>query len=273
MPTDDPARQRMSAEERERYARDGYLLRESLFAPDELAVLRDTVETVVADVTARAARPGAGPEVRLADGHRLQLSSRAAIQWEWAEGSREIRLVEPCEHLDPRLAALFADPRFVEPMRDALGHEEVALFTTKLNLKRPREGSAFPWHQDYPYWYVRIGEEASDVATALLFLDDADAANGTLRVLPGSHQQGPVPRDPDDPTGSLADPRKLDRSREVVVEAPAGSVLFFGSLLVHRSEANRSERPRRALLPSYQPAGRPRWHDTPLHPEWLARLP
>ncbi len=273
MTTDVPGRFRMSSEEREGYARDGYLLREGVFAADELAALRDAVEEVVAGVMARAQRPGAGPEIRLADGHRLQLSSQAAIQWEWAEGSREVRLVEPCDHLDPRLAALFADARFVEPMRDALGREDVALFTTKLNLKRPREGSEFPWHQDYPYWYVRVGEEAHDVATALFFLDDADAENGTLRVLPGTHREGPVPRDPNDPTRSLTDPRKLDRSREVVVQAPAGSVLFFGSLLVHRSEANRSERPRRALLPSYQPAGRPRWHEAPLHPEWVEHLP
>ncbi len=267
------ATHRMDAAEREHFEREGFLLREHVFGPDELEPLRDAVEEVAARVADRARRSGAGPEIRLADGHRLQLSSRSAIQWEWAEGSGEIRLVEPCDHLDPRLAALFADPRFVEPMRDALGCEDVALFTTKLNLKRPREGSEFPYHQDFPYWYVRIEEDARDVATAVLFLDDADASNGALRVLPGSHRLGPAPRDPEDPTRSLADPHKLDRSGEVVVEAPAGSVLFFGSLLVHRSEANRSTRPRRALLPSFQPAGRPRWHDTPLRPEWVERLP
>lgn len=125
-----------------------------------------------------------------------QLSSRTVIQWEWDEGSREIRLVEPCDHLHPRLVALFWDARLTEPMRDAVGCEEVDLFTTKLNLKRPREGSEFPYHQDYPYWYVRIEEEARDVATAILFLDDADAGNGGLRVLPGSHRHGPAPRDP-----------------------------------------------------------------------------
>ncbi len=38
---------------------------------------------------------------------------------------------------------------------------------------------------------------------------------------------------------------------------PAGSVVFFGSLLVHRSLPNRSDKDRRALLYSYQPAGLP----------------
>ena len=107
---------------------------------------------------------------------------------------------------------------------------------------------------------MRIEEQAADVATAMLFLDDADAANGALRVLPGSHQWGPVPRDRGDPTRALADPAQLDTSREVVVEAPAGSVVFFGSLLVHRSSANESARDRRALRAG-RPGGRVRWHD------------
>ena len=35
----------------------------------------------------------------------------------------------------------------------------------------------------------------------------------------------------------------------------AGTVVFFGPFLVHRSEPNRSDRQRRGLLISYQPAG------------------
>jgi ectoine hydroxylase len=264
---------RMTADERRRYAEEGFLLRPSVYSVGELQTLRDAVEEVAARVAARARRPGGGPEIRLADGHRLQFSSRAGIQWEWAEGSQAIRLVEPADHLDARIAALFEDARMVEPMRDALGCEGVCAFTCKLNLKRPREGSEFPFHQDYPYWYVRVGEHAADVATAFLFLDDADAGNGALCVLPGSQRGGPAPRDPRDPSRSLADPTKLDAEREQIVEAPAGSLLLFGSLLVHRSSPNRSERGRRALLMSFQPAGRVRWHEAPFTPERIEELP
>jgi ectoine hydroxylase len=264
---------RMTPAERRRYCADGFLLRESVYAPAELAALRETVEEVAARVAAHARRPGAGGEIRLADGHRLQFSSRTGIQWEWAEGSQAIRLIEPADHLDPRIAALFADPRMTEPMRDALACDAVCAFTSKLNLKRPREGSEYPFHQDYPYWYVRIGGEAADVATAFLFLDDADAGNGALRVLPGSQRGGPAPRDPKDPSRSLADPTRLDAASEAVVAAPAGSLLFFGSLLVHRSAPNRSDRERRALLMSFQPAGRVRLHDAPYTPERVEELP
>jgi ectoine hydroxylase len=158
-------------------------------------------------------------------------------------------------------------------MRDALGVDEVAPWTCKLNLKRPREGSEFPWHQDFPYWYAFAGGAARDIATAILFLDDARAGNGAIAVLPGSHAAGSAPRDPNDPTRFLADPARIDASRERVVELGAGGLLLFSSFLLHRSSPNRSTHPRRAMLLSFQPAGRPRQVELPWQPERVAELP
>jgi ectoine hydroxylase len=264
---------RFTADERSQWDRDGFVVRTSIFTDDELEELRAVVEDVATAVAAHARRDGAGPEAELGDGHRIQFSSRAAIQWEWQEGSNEIRLVEPCDHLHPRLAALFDDPRVREPMRDAVGRDQLAPFTSKLNMKRAVEGSEFPYHQDYPYWYVAVGTHAADIATAVVFLDDATAANGALRVIPGSHRLGPARRDPNDPTGFLADAASLDVDHEVVLELPAGSAVFFGAFLVHRSSPNRSPSHRRALLPSFQPAGRPRLHDVAYRPELVVELP
>jgi ectoine hydroxylase len=255
------------------YAEEGWLLRERVFAEWELVALREAAEETVAAVREHALAPGGGPEFRIGDGHRLQLSKATIVQWEWREGSQEVRLLEPVSQLHPRFGALWDDPRFVVPFCDALGVPAVAPFTCKLNLKRPREGSEFPWHQDYPYWYVRTPEHAHEIATAILFLDAADAGNGGLRVLPGSHRNGPAPRDRAEPTRYLADAARFDASRERLVEAPAGSLLFFGSLLLHRSTPNTSERPRRALLLSFQPAGRLRQEALPFQPHRVEELP
>jgi hypothetical protein len=264
---------RLSEDERDAYERDGYVVRTDVFSADEVSGLRDVVEHVAARVKARARRDGAGPEATMEDGHRIQFSSRAAVQWEWREGSEEIRLIEPVSHLDERLAGLFDDLRLSEPMRDAIGAAELGAFTSKLNLKRGSEGSEFPFHQDYPYWYVACGKDAADIATAMIFLDDSSAANGALRVLPGSHAGGPAPRDPDDPTRFLADPKRLATDCERTVEVPAGSVVLFGSYLVHRSSPNASGSDRRALLYSFQPAGRPRLHDLEYRRELVEELP
>src|SRR6476659_6384049 len=94
----------------------GFLVRESVLGGAELDELRAVVEEVGDTVTARARRVGAGPEHELADGHRIQFSSRTGIQWEWADGSQQIRLLEPCDHLHPRIAELFADDRLTGPV-------------------------------------------------------------------------------------------------------------------------------------------------------------
>lgn len=263
---------RFTDDEREVFARDGYVVRAGAFDRASVAMLRETAESVIADVVGHATRPDAGPEARMADGRRLQFSSRTVIQWEWREGSQEVRLIEPCDHFDERFAALWEDPRFVEPMQDLVG-DDPAPFTSKLNLKRPREGSEFPWHQDFPYWYVFTPEHAADVGTAMLFLDDATPDNGALRVLPGSHRAGPAPRDPHDVTRFLADGRRIDESREHVLDVTAGTVCFFGPFLLHRSSPNTSPAHRRALLFSFQPAGRPRMHTLEWRPHLVENLP
>jgi len=263
----------MTQDERAAYARDGYLVRDRVFSDAEVVELRAAVEDVALHVKQRATRDGAGPENRMADGHRIQFSSRSAIQWEWREGSQEIRLVEPVTHLDARLDGLFADPRLIEPMKDALDVDEIGPFTSKLNLKRAVEGSEFPFHQDYPYWYCAAQQDAAEIATVMLLLDDADVANGALRVLPGSHRMGPAPRDPDDPTRFLADPKRLDVAAERVVEVPAGSLVMFGAFLVHRSSPNTTGRDRRALLLSFQPAARPVLRELSYEPALVAELP
>ena len=264
---------RFTAGERAAYERDGYIVRERVFSQAETDELRDLAEMVIAGVVDHAQRPDAGPELKMADGHRLQFSSHTVIQWEWADGSRAVRLIEPFTHLHPRFAPLWSERRLVEPMQDALGVPAVAPYTCKLNLKRPREGSQFPWHQDYTYWYAFTPTTAHEIATAIVFLDDATADNGAIRVLPGSHRQGPAPRDPADPTRFLTDPARLDTAAEQTVAVPAGSLLLFPALMVHRSSPNTSSRQRRAILLSFQPAGRPTQRELQWSPERVDDLP
>ena len=68
-------------------------------------------------------------------------------------------------------------------------------------------------------------------------------------------------------------PAQIDETKSVQVDAPAGSVLYFPALLLHRSSPNTSERQRRALLLSYQPAGRERQETLPWRPELVHNLP
>ena len=246
---------RLDASERRAWRDDGFFVREAVFSAPEVEELRDAAERVVA--RALEAARGAQGDYRV-DGNRYQPAAGALLQYEHAPGSATLRVIEPFHHLDPAFDALIDDPRLVEPMRDLVDSEGVSLWTDKLNLKRPREGSGFLWHQDSPYWAHACGH-LDRLPNVMLVLDDASVANGCFRVVRGSHRRGRLPgRQGEGTLGPLfTDPRCFDVSHQVPIEAPAGSLVFFSPHTVHGSEPNRSDRPRRAAVLTYQPAGHP----------------
>lgn len=242
---------RFTAEEAEAYDRDGYLVRRGVFSAAEVADMADHCEQLVDDLVRdrEGRRFKAGSYVFDPDLLRLTI-----IKWEGDTDA--VHGVEPFAHLSAPLERWAYDARFVGPMESALGAEGPELFTEKLNLKRPHVGGANPLHQDYPYW-VDVSENAAEIATVIVFLDDATVENGCLWVVPGSHLDGPVEPNGD---GDAFSANELDlaeaEARAVPVELGAGDVVMFGPMLLHRSAPNTSDQGRRALLYSYQPPGR-----------------
>lgn len=232
--------------------RDGYVVRERVFDLDECARITADCEALVAELVAH----------RQAERTRYHVGSYTfdpdwltGVTIKWEGDTDVVHGIEPFAHINEPLRTWAHDPRFVEPSMDFIGEEDLNLFTEKLNLKRPRVGGVNPWHQDYPYWEATYDEPDNKV-TAMLFLDDASLENGTLQVLPGSHIRGKARTRTDrDFFGNLElDPKEAEGKRPVALEVPAGSVVWFGPFLIHKSEQNTSDRERRSLLYTYQPA-------------------
>lgn len=239
--------------ERAAWQRDGFFLRPAVFTPGEVEALREAAERVAVRAAQLAAAEGRAYEV---DGNRYADVGDVTVQYEHGGDSSTLRVVEPFCHLDPVFDRLLGDPRIVEPMAGLVGADRVALWTDKLNFKRPQEGSAFRWHQDSPYW-AHASRHLDRLPNVMLALDDADEENGCLRVVRGSHRRGLLPgRQGDGVLGPLfTDPRFFDENEQVAAAMPAGSLLFFSPHTVHGSEPNRSGRARRACVLTYQPPG------------------
>jgi hypothetical protein len=132
------------------------------------------------------------------------------------------------------------------PMLDVAGAllgEPAVLYKEKINHKLPG-GAGYSAHQDAPA-YPLLANHVS----AMVAIDDADADNGGLEVVSRCFDRV-LPMD---------DRGCVDRSVEATldwepVDVPAGSTLWFHSRTPHRSAANRSTRPRRALYPTYNAA-------------------
>lgn len=249
----------LTDEERRHYREDGFFARAAVFDADDLESLRAAAERV-AQIAKRAAlvknntaeRPE-GDEYRI-DGNRYVEAADATVQYEHAVGSDTIRVIEPFHHLDPVFESFVADPRLVVPLCGVLGSDQIALWTDKLNLKRPREGSGFRWHQDSPYWSHACAH-CDQLPNVMITLDDADRMNGCFRVIRGSHVKGFLPGIHDGTQlGPLfTDPEAFDEDEQWLAELPAGSLVVFSAHTVHGSQPNHSDRARRAIVLTYQP--------------------
>jgi phytanoyl-CoA hydroxylase len=249
-----PVSHALTSSEAHLYERDGFVVRHDVFSQGEADALRRAVERAAA----AAQRLSESGDTYVLDGKRFVDAGYTTIQFERAPATDTIRVIEPVHHLDPALDALIDDARIVEPMCTLVGSRRIALWTDKLNLKRPREGSGFGWHQDSPYW-IHETAHVDRLPNVMLALDDAKEANGCFRIIRGSHTRGCLPGTDDGSQlgGFYTRPDHFDESAQVALELTAGSLVFFSPHVVHGSQANRSDQPRRALVLTYQPADQP----------------
>jgi ectoine hydroxylase-related dioxygenase (phytanoyl-CoA dioxygenase family) len=247
-------RHALRPEEISRFNRDGYTVRESVFTDDELEGLREAIERAASKAVAGVVRG----KTYLLDGKRFVDIDGMTIQFEHALNSDTPRVIEPIAGLEPKLGELLRDTRLVDPMRQLVGTDEVAIWTNKLNLKRPREGTGFGWHQDSPYW-VHNCAHVDQLPNVMLAFDTATLDNGCLRVIPGSHRHGCLPGISNGTSlgGFFTSDSCFDESQQVPLPVAAGSLIFFSPHLVHGSQSNHSDQPRRAIIVTYQPAGQP----------------
>jgi ectoine hydroxylase-related dioxygenase (phytanoyl-CoA dioxygenase family) len=141
------------------------------------------------------------------------------------------------------------NPRFTVAASQLLGGR-VRFWHDQLFCKPARHGGVVAWHQDYSYW-TRTKPMAH--LTCWIGLDDSTVANGAVHYVPGSHRWDLLPI-----TGLagnmeairevLNDEQWEKFQKPVAVELKAGECTFHHPLMIHGSFANRTERPRRAVV-------------------------
>ena len=145
--------------------------------------------------------------------------------------------------------------------------------------KRPETNWLVAWHQDltlalraqvetpgFDPWSVKEGVPhvqppiplLEQMLAVRLHLDDANAENGALRVLPGTHRLGRL--------SAESIQRCRETHDEVLCEAKAGDVLLMRPLLLHASSRSTSPSRRRVLHVEFAGFSLPpplEWHEAP----------
>lgn len=208
---------------------------------------------------------------RFIDGERIAALRR--VTEEFVERSRRVHRSDQVFDLDPRHTPqdpvlrriknpadndpLYQWVALQSPILDVVAQligPNIRFHHSKLNLKGSLVGAPVEIHQDAAFY----PHSNDDVLAVGLLLDDATAHNGALAVLSGSHL-GPV-YEHTDARGNFVgclrpeDAARIDTSRGVLLELPAGSIHIHHYRLVHWSAPNTSPAERRLLINSYAAA-------------------
>jgi ectoine hydroxylase-related dioxygenase (phytanoyl-CoA dioxygenase family) len=162
-----------------------------------------------------------------------------------------LRKIDNAWWADPDLASLATDVRLGGVAARLLGVERVRLWQDQL-LHKPPSGEArtrIGWHQDWDSWRTVASHDR--FVTAWVALDDVDATNGAMQVLPGSNHWGLLHgqsnflgTDLDAQLDALAEQHDVAPR---LLEMAAGQVSFHHVLTFHGSSTNMSDRVRRSL--------------------------
>ncbi|MFD0712647.1 phytanoyl-CoA dioxygenase family protein [Paenibacillus sp. GCM10027626] len=213
------------------YNENGYLLVKGVFNKQEVEAMRTAVDRII-DRAAKAKmdqnHAWQGDYLPPAELKKLVLKGFHDVHYHDASFMRAA--------IHPNMAAVLS--QLIGP--------NVQLHHSKMLVKPPENGAAFPMHQDQPYF----PHEQHTMMAASMHLDDANFENGCLHVIPGSHKQGPMKH-----RGQhYLDAKEYPISSGVACPAEAGDVLFFNYLTIHGSPVNSSDRTRRNVLFQYRSA-------------------
>ncbi|MEO7802097.1 MAG: phytanoyl-CoA dioxygenase family protein [Ginsengibacter sp.] len=139
---------------------------------------------------------------------------------------------------------------------DALldGDAPVCHFHSKLMQKEPKIGGAWEWHQDYGYWYKNEFLYPDQMISIMIAITEANKENGCMQVIKGTHKMGRIEHGfAGEQVGASQHyvDLALKTNDLVYVELMPGDALIFHSNLLHRSEANLSDKARWSMISVY----------------------
>ncbi|MEL7532728.1 MAG: phytanoyl-CoA dioxygenase family protein, partial [Bacteroidota bacterium] len=136
---------------------------------------------------------------------------------------------------DPIFDQFYTHPRVLAAVKAVVGAE---LKLSSLNYRAAKPGDGLQrlhvdWHET-----VELGD--FKVCNSIWLLDDFSAENGATRIVPKTHLGGLLPQ------AALAD-QFAPHPDEIILEAPAGTVVIFNSHTWHGGTTNRTNQYRRAV--------------------------
>jgi phytanoyl-CoA hydroxylase len=221
----------MTEEQRNEYVQRGFTVVPNFLDGAQLKTLLKEIDRICSENTLAAH-----------DKSRLEMEPNQK-----PEGRLVRRIYQPCSHYAP-FRELSESPGLLNAIERLLGSDLIFHYS-KINMKPPAIGSIVEWHQDLSYYPL---SNDSSIAV-LIYLDDADVANGCLQVIAARHNATVLDHTRNGYfVGKIVE--RIDESEAIPLEGKAGTAIFMHCLTPHASITNTSDRPRRTLILSYRTA-------------------
>ena len=223
----------------DQYHEQGFLVVQNVLSEDEIAELRKDFDGWVEE-----SRSHSRPWGQIQDGRpRFDIEDDHS-----AEHPSLRRITSPTEISEVfRRTAL--ESRMARIAGQLIGGRGTRFHHSKVNSKLPHTATQVKWHQDFPF----TPHSNDDLVTSLLMISDVTPENGPLNVIPGTHK-GPLFSHWQG--GSFTGTVSGEVIREfcqqpVSCYAPAGSVCFMHTRLLHASSPNNTDMPRNLFINVY----------------------
>lgn len=232
-----------------RYRAQGYAVLRGVFAADEVAALAAAFD--------RQWQEGMAHRASFRHGNLFYRQGKDAAL------GKIVRLVQWPSYADPVFESVRRDPRWL-PLLEPLIGRDIKQIINQLHWKPPgAAGAEFAFHQDARFRRPRSAFRnlATSYVQTGLAIDRHRAANGGMRVYPGSHALGEKELAGKGPVldQSMADARLaaagLDPAKLVDLDLEPGDVAFWNVYTIHGSGPNTTQADRRFYLNGYVKAG------------------
>jgi ectoine hydroxylase-related dioxygenase (phytanoyl-CoA dioxygenase family) len=226
----------LTQEQIDSFQQNGFLVLGKVLTDDELAELRGEYDRVFAEAN------------QTGKYNNLMVEFGAQEEKKRAAPRQMLQVMQMCER-SLAYRRLLYDERILEVIETLMG-PNIMLFHDQALFKPANTGGPIPWHQDNAYWKCR----PANLVSCWMTLDDAAFENGAMQMIPGSHLR-PLIHPPAESSVALVEHKEIDESKRVVVELPAGGMMFHHCQTLHHTEPNTTDRQRRAFAIHYMPPG------------------
>lgn len=154
----------LTQQQAEKFDRDGFLVLEDIFSPDEVSFLQKQSKELLSSPA------GLNPETVITE-----------------PGGEEIRSIFEIHAQSDVIGRLAADQRLAGAAEFLL-NDKVYIHQSRLNYKPGFEGKEFYWHSDFETWHVEDGMPRMRALSMSVLLAENTPDNGPLMLMPGSHR-------------------------------------------------------------------------------------